>query len=476
MESHRRLVAESEAERINGFTKAVSRCLVEIEAGKREAREPPLAPFDDDTKRRKKNSLFFFSLSLSPLTPSLVSVDERADLLAALEPQSPAVTAGGSAANTLRAVARLGAVLGCGGEGAEAAAADGAPSASSSSSPSASAAAAPSTAPSSPHQAPLRVAWAPVAGADAQAAFHAAAMASAGVAVLPGCTTAAADAATGTVVVATTPDAQRSFLSHVEAAGPLAWDEAALAAASSCRLLLVEGYLWELPGAAEAIGRAVDAARSGGALVAFTAGDAGVCERHRGSIVAALDCGMADVLFANRAEASALLGGGGAGKKEDEEENDSAALLIPADEAAALLASRVGVAIVTDGANGASICALGAKTTVPPVWGPLPPVDTNGAGDAFAAGAIYGLLRGYSVVDLGRAGARAAAAVIGRHGAAMSGDEAARVVEAVEAARAKEARSEWRRRVFGGAGAGEEISSSSSASVSSSPLMSVDEK
>ena len=250
----------------------------------------------------------------------------------------------------------------------------------------------------------------------------------------------------------------------------------ALAAASSCRLLLVEGYLWELPGAAEAIGRAVDAARSGGALVAFTAGDAGVCERHRGSIVAALDCGMADVLFANRAEASALLGGGGAGKKEDEEENDSAALLIPADEAAALLASRVGVAIVTDGANGASICALGAKTTVPPVWGPLPPVDTNGAGDAFAAGAIYGLLRGYSVVDLGRAGARAAAAVIGRHGAAMSGDEAARVVEAVEAARAKEARSEWRRRVFGGAGAGEEISSSSSASVSSSPLMSVDEK
>lgn len=344
------------------------------------------------------------------------------------------MTAGGSAANTLRAVARLGAVLGCGsGKAAAAEAAADAPAAASTSSSSSAATA------TSDHQAPLRVAWAPVAGADAQAAFHAAAMASAGVAVLPGCTTAAADAATGTVVVATTPDAQRSFLSHVEAAGPLAWDAAALAAAASCRLLLVEGYLWELPGAAEAIGRAVDAARAGGALVAFTAGDAGVCERHRAPIVAALDAGMADVLFANRAEASALLGGS---KNEGN--------VIPADEAAALLASRVGVAIVTDGANGASICALGAKTTVPPVWGPLPPVDTNGAGDAFAAGAIFGLLRGYSVVDLGRAGARAAAAVIGRHGAAMSGEEAARVVEAMEAARAKEARSEWRRRVFGG--------------------------
>ena len=398
----------------------------------------------------------------------LVSVDERADLLAALEPQSPAVTAGGSAANTLRAVARLGAVFRSEAEQSDSASASSSSSSSSSSATSASSSASTSSASASasavPHQAPLRVAWAPVAGADAQAAFHAAAMTTAGVAVLPGFTTAAAEAATGTVVVATTPDAQRSFLSHVEAAGPLVWDEGALAAASSCRLLLVEGYLWELPGASEAIGRAVDAARSGGAFVAFTAGDAGVCERHRASIVSALDRGMADVLFANRAEASALLGGG---------EEEGGGSLVPADEAAALLASRVGVAIVTDGANGASICALGAKTTVPPVWGPLPPVDTNGAGDAFAAGAIYGLLRGFSVVDLGRAGARAAAAVIGRHGAAMSGAEAAAVVEAMEAARAKEARSEWRRRVFGGGeGGGGEGASSSAAS----PLTTIDEK
>jgi len=413
-------------------------------------------------RREKKNKTHLaFSPSLFSTLFSLVSVDERADLLAALEPQSPAVTAGGSAANTLRAVARLGAVLGS----SEVEELESSSSTTSSSTSSSSA----SSSASSSHQAPLRVAWAPVAGADAQAAFHAAAMATAGVAVLPGCTTAAAEAATGTVVVATTPDAQRSFLSHVEAAGPLVWDQSALAAAASCRLLLVEGYLWELPGASEAIALAVDAARSGGALVAFTAGDAGVCERHRGMIISALDSGMADVLFANRAEASALLGGGGE-KKESKKDDDE--LLIPADEAAALLASRVGVCIVTDGANGASICALGAKTTVPPVWGPLPPVDTNGAGDAFAAGAIFGLLRGYSVVDLGRAGARAAAAVIGRHGAAMSSGEAGAVVEAMEAARAKEARSEWRRRVFGGGG---EVSSSSS----SSPLTtssSVEEK
>jgi len=424
--------------------------------------EPPL---EQEKKLTSPPPSLTLSLSLSSLSLplslhpppslpfSLVSVDERADLLAALEPQSPAVTAGGSAANTLRAVARLGAVRGGGDPAADAASASSAPSPPSGSASVAS------------QQAPLRVAWAPVAGTDAQAAFHAAAMASAGVVVLPGCATAAADAATGTVVVATTPDAQRSFLSHVEAAGPLAWDGAALAAAASCRLLLVEGYLWELPGAAEAIGRAVDAARSGGALVAFTAGDAGVCGRHRGAISAALDSGMADVLFANRAEASALLKG--------EAQGSGADSLVPADEAAALLASRVGVAIVTDGANGASICALGAKTTVPPVWGPLPPVDTNGAGDAFAAGAIFGLLRGYSVVDLGRAGARAAAAVIGRHGAAMSEDEAARVVGAMEAARAEEARGGWRRRVSGG-GVGEGASASSASAAS--PLTTVDEK
>lgn len=264
----------------------------------------------------------------------------------------------------------------------------------------------------------------PVAGADAQAAFHAAELGRAGVDVLPGCEIAAADAATGTVFVLTTPDANRTFLSHVAFAGPLSPSRPALAAASRSRLLLVEGYLWAAPGAEAAIASAVASARAGGALVAFTAGDAGVVRRHRAPIWRALQAGWADVFFANAAEAAALLG----------EDDENSANPITALEAARALGPHVGLAAVTDGANGAVLSALGELHVVPPVWMPDRPVDTNGAGDAFAAGALWGLLRGLSVPALGRAGARAASATIQHSGAALGEAEAAGVVAAVDAA------------------------------------------
>ena len=273
----------------------------------------------------------------------------------------------------------------------------------------------------------MRVALAPVAGADAQAAFHATALGRAGVEVLPGCETAAAGAATGTVFVLTTPDANRSFLSHVAfAPGPLAPSPHALAAASRARLLLVEGYLWAAPGAEAAIAAAVAAARAGGALVAFTAGDAGVVRRHRTALWRALDAGWADVFFANAAEAAALLDEG------DAADSGGGTAPITALEAARALGPHVGLAAVTDGASGAVLSALGELHVVPPVWVPSRPVDTNGAGDAFAAGALWGLLRGLPVQALGRAGARAASATIQHTGAALGAAEAEAVVAVME--------------------------------------------
>ena len=104
---------------------------------------------------------------------------------------------------------------------------------------------------------------------------------------------------------------------------------------------------------------------------------------------------------------------------------------LPANEAALALGPVCGMAAVTDGANGAALVALGELHVVPPVWREEPPVDTNGAGDAFAAGALFGLLAGMAVPALGRAGARAASEVIARPGAALTDAEAARVVQAL---------------------------------------------
>lgn len=48
---------------------------------------------------------------------------------------------------------------------------------------------------------------------------------------------------------------------------------------------------------------------------------------------------------------------------------------------------------------------------VPPYWAQEAPVDTCGAGDAYAAGVLWAYLRGMGVAAMGRAGARVASQV-----------------------------------------------------------------
>ena len=62
--------------------------------------------------------------------------------------------------------------------------------------------------------------------------------------------------------------------------------------------------------------------------------------------------------------------------------------------------------------------------SIPPFWIAKPPTDTCGAGDAYAAGFLYGLLNGFDVPSMGRAAARVASIIISRSGASLSADEA----------------------------------------------------
>lgn len=60
-----------------------------------------------------------------------------------------------------------------------------------------------------------------------------------------------------------------------------------------------------------------------------------------------------------------------------------------------------------------------------------PPVDTCGAGDAYAAGLLFGWITGHGLTSMGRIAARTASAVISRQGAALLPEQAAEVLEAV---------------------------------------------
>ncbi|MET7666854.1 carbohydrate kinase family protein [Micromonospora luteifusca] len=67
--------------------------------------------------------------------------------------------------------------------------------------------------------------------------------------------------------------------------------------------------------------------------------------------------------------------------------------------------------VVTRGADGAELYpGDGTQVPVPPVAPPGPVIDSNGAGDAFAAGLIAGRLRGQPLAEAARYAARVAAA------------------------------------------------------------------
>lgn len=306
----------------------------------------------------------------------VISAQQRAEVLQALEATPYQVSAGGSLSNTLIGLSRLGQADNClRGSGG------------------------------------LQVALAGAVGSDTLGSFFAAQAANAGVAILADTVP---DSSTGTAIVLTTPDANRTFLSYLGESHALTLSAAAQQAIKASRMLVVEGYMWEANNALETLSAAAGFARSNGAMVVLTAGDMGVVKRHTAEFWQMLKDGV-DMLFCNRSEAAALLGRPSC----------------TAQEAALALGPHCKVVLVTDGAHGSCISAMGQLQQVPPCWTANTPVDTCGAGDGYAAGALYGFLCGFDLVSIGRAGARVASAVILRQGAATTEQEALQLVRSM---------------------------------------------
>ena len=108
----------------------------------------------------------------------------------------------------------------------------------------------------------------------------------------PGC-------ASGTAIVLTTPDANRTFLSYLGEEQDLQLSAASQQAIAASRMLIIEGYMWEVPNVLPTLLSAGQTAARNNAMVALTAGDSGVVHRHRQEIWSMIDAGV-DMLFCNR--------------------------------------------------------------------------------------------------------------------------------------------------------------------------------
>ena len=206
----------------------------------------------------------------------------------------------------------------------------------------------------------------------------------------------AGGAPTARCLIAVTPDGQRTmntFLGACVAFGEADVDEALVADAA---VTYLEGYLFDPPAAQAAFRVAAAAAHRAGRQVALSLSDAFCVDRHRDGFRSFVKQEV-DILFANEAEITSLY-----------EVNSF-------EEAVEAVRGEVALAALTRSEAGSVIVQGGKTVTV--AAEPAKVVDTTGAGDAYAAGFLFGLTGNRSLAACGRLGSIAAAEVIGHFGA-----------------------------------------------------------
>jgi adenosine kinase len=204
--------------------------------------------------------------------------------------------------------------------------------------------------------------------------------------------------ATGCSYILVTPDGERTMNTYLGAAQDLMPGDIDAAQITASKIVYLEGYLWDPANAKQAFVKAATLAHGAGRQVALTLSDSFCVDRYRDEFLDLIRKRTVDLVFANEAELHSLY---------QTSDFDSALKQLRVD---------AGLGVVTRSEKG---CVVASKDGIVEV-GAFPVkklVDTTGAGDLFAAGFLFGLVRGASYENAGKLGALAAAEVIQHIGA-----------------------------------------------------------
>src|SRR6202023_2823233 len=204
--------------------------------------------------------------------------------------------------------------------------------------------------------------------------------------------------ATGCSYILVTDDGERTMNTYLGAAQELMPSDIDAAEIAAAKIVYLEGYLWGPASAKQAFVKEATIAHGAGRDVALTLSDSFCVDRYRDEFLDLMRKGTVDLVFANEAELHSLY---------QTSDFDTALKQLRAD-------TKLGV--VTRSEKGCVVASKDGVTAVPAF--PIEKmVDTTGAGDLFAAGFLFGLVRNAGHENAGRFGALAAAEVIQHIGA-----------------------------------------------------------
>lgn len=205
------------------------------------------------------------------------------------------------------------------------------------------------------------------------------------------------DAATGTSIILVTEDRERTMCTFLGANRNFDSKDVNLESAKKADIFYFTGYMWDTEPQQRAIRKVLEVKKECNFLVAFDIADPFAVGRYRQTFFDLIN-EYVDIVFANSEEARYLIDN------------------YDAYECAKSIGKLCPTAIVKNGKKGSFISSNGKIHEIP-IYGTSKPVDTTGAGDTYASGFLYGIEKGYDVVNCGKIASFLAGEIINQIGA-----------------------------------------------------------
>ena len=204
---------------------------------------------------------------------------------------------------------------------------------------------------------------------------------------------------TGRCIILVTSDAERTMNTYLGISQQLTENDIDMKVIENSSILYLEGYLWDLDEAKNAIKKSILKAKDSSTLVAFSMSDAFCVDRFREEFFEIVN-DFADIIFANESEIKSLF------QTDDLEYVKNECM------------KKNKIFAITLGSKGALIIK---QSNIFKIESEIIDnlVDTTGAGDLFAAGFLSEYIKSQQIDSCGRSGVKLASQIIQRFGARL---------------------------------------------------------